>query len=110
MPYPRTQEDVDAKSRFMAAFFDDTCARVEFLTELHSSGRDTDALTLCLTYIGSFAPSLFWPRRESGRNFLDALPGHEETPYFGLIHPLQPIRSFGSPAVPPARLRPEQRS
>ena len=96
MPYPKSQVDVEAKHGFMTAFFDDACERVEFLTELHDSGRDTEAFTLCLTYVDSFAQWLFWPRRESGRNFVDSLAAHEASRYLALIHPLQAVRSFKS--------------
>lgn len=57
----------------MEAYFDEAEERIAFLEVLHAIGHETESLTLCLTYIDSFAQLLFWPRRESGRNFVEAL-------------------------------------
>jgi hypothetical protein len=96
MPVPKTPEDIAAKHRLMTAFFDDALARVDFLSELRDGGRDTEAFTLCLTYVDSFSQWLLWPREEVGRNFVEALATYEASPYFGLVHPLQAIRAFGA--------------
>ncbi|MDP1858757.1 MAG: hypothetical protein Q8K82_08800, partial [Gemmatimonadaceae bacterium] len=78
----------------MAAYFQEADERITFLEELYAAGRETEALTLCATYVDSFAQWLYWPRSESGRNFVEALGAYEATPYFSLAHPLHAVRIF----------------
>ena len=62
-----------AKQEVIAAFFDNAEARIAFLNELAQAGHRSEAMTLCLTYIDSFAQWLCWPASSSGRNFVDAV-------------------------------------
>lgn len=94
MPRPTNPDDAAEKLKIMSAFFDEALQRVDYLSELHKSGRDTEALTLCLTYVDSFAQWLYYPRRSVGQNFIEALSAHDHAAYFSLIHPLQMIRAL----------------
>src|SRR5215510_8975684 len=87
-------DNATRKSEFIAAFFDSAEERVAYLRTLHTGGRPAEALTLCLTYIDSFSQWLFWPRYETGRNFVEALVEHGGDPGFALIHPIALIRAF----------------
>jgi len=51
-------------------------------------------MTLCLTYIDSFAQWLCWPRPASGRNFVDATIQFGGDELMGLVHPLEAVQSF----------------
>lgn len=68
--------------------------RVRFLDDLVQLGRYPEALTLCLTYVDSFATWLYWPRAGVGRNFSEALAEHEPQPFLALMHPLQFVRAL----------------
>jgi hypothetical protein len=63
-------------------------------------GRDTEALTLCLTYIDSFAQLLQWPCQGVGQNFVETLWRHDSQPFLSLVHPLQMIRAIDAMAAP----------
>jgi len=94
VPRPANPGDAAAKTEAMSAFFGRALQRVDYLNELQNGGYDTEALTLCLTYIDSFAQWLHYPRKGVGENFVDALSAHEPVPYFSLIHPSQMIRQL----------------
>jgi len=81
------------KSESIADFFDDAHSRAVHLLDLHA-GRPAEASTLCLVYIDSFSQWLFWPRSQTGRNFVEALVEHGGDPEFALIHPLALTRAF----------------
>lgn len=86
--------DQDSKRRLITRFFDNAESRVAYLTELFDAGREPEALTLCLTYIDSFAQWLCWPSVEIGRNFVNALIQFGGCPLMGLAHPMLASRSF----------------
>jgi hypothetical protein len=83
-----------AKLEFIASYFDDAEARVAFLAELANADHRTEAMTLCLVYIDSFAQLLCWPRAASGRNFVEAVIQFGGDALLGLVHPLQAVQSF----------------
>lgn len=83
-----------SKRRFITRFFDNAESRVAYLTELFDAGREPEALTLCLTYIDSFAQWLCWPSVKTGRNFVDALIQFGGCPLMGLAHPMLASRIF----------------
>jgi hypothetical protein len=93
MGLPKDPDDAAAKLHMMAAFFVEAEGRVDFLEHLVKDEHYQEALTLCLTYIDSFANLLFWPRTKVGLNFVEALSTYEPSVYFARIHPLQLIRS-----------------
>ncbi len=86
--------ELEAKRGFIAAFFDEAEARHAFLAELHDNGHGHEAMTLCLTYIDSFAQWLCWPSHSTGRNFVTSLTSFGGDPLLSLIHPLQASRAF----------------
>lgn len=94
MATPTDPDDAAAKRAIMEDYFDKADERIAFLQELHAAGHETEALTLCATYIDSFAQWLYWPRVESGRNFVEALGAFESAPLFSLVHPVQVVRAF----------------
>jgi hypothetical protein len=96
MPRPTNPSDAAAKLEVMNGFFDDASQRVDFLSELDRGGHRTEALTLCLTYIDSFAQWLQYPREGVGQNFVESLCAHEQFTYFSLIHPLQMVRALAA--------------
>ena len=85
-----------AKREVIATFFDNTEARVAFLSELAQTGHKSEAMTLCLTYIDSFAQWLCWPATTTGRNFVEAVIQFGDEPLMGLAHPFQAVHAFGS--------------
>ncbi len=87
-------ENAIAKREAIAAYFDRAEQRHAFLVRLLGDGHDPEAMTLCLTYIDSFAQWLFWPRCDSGRNFVEALSRIGDDPLFAAVHPLQLGRAF----------------
>ncbi|SRR5438093_11844825 len=87
-------ENQKAKRRFITAFFDDAEERIAFLDELAGTGHEREALTLCLTYIDSFAQWLCWPSSSTGRNFVEAVMQFGGDALMGLAHPFQAIYSF----------------
>lgn len=96
MPRPTNPGDAAAKLEIMNAFFDDALQRVDFLGELDRGGHRAEALTLCLTYIDSFAQWLRYPREGVGQNSVESLCDHEQFAYFSLIHPLQMVRALAA--------------
>ncbi len=78
----------------IASYFDHAEARVAFLSELDRTDHRSEAMTLCLTYIDSFAQWLCWPRSASGRNFVEAALQFGGDELMGLVHPLQAVQSF----------------
>lgn len=58
-----------------------------FLSELHSRGRQYEAMTLCMTYIDSFAQWLRWPNKRSSENFVESLLRFGGNSSMSLIHP-----------------------
>lgn len=93
-------ENQKVKREVIAAFFDNAEARVAFLSELDQMGHEPEAMTLCLTYIDSFAQWLCWPATSSGRNFVEAVIQFGGEPLMSLAHPLQAISVFGSMKAP----------
>jgi hypothetical protein len=89
-----------AKREVIATFFDIAEARVAFLSELAQTGHKSEAMTLCLTYIDSFAQWLCWPATSSGRNFVEAVIQFGDEPLMGLAHPLEAVHAFGSMKAP----------
>ena len=87
-------ENQKAKRSFITAFFDDAEARIAFLGELADASHEREAMTLCLTYIDSFAQWLCWPSTATGRNFVEAVTQFGGDALMGLAHPLQAIRAF----------------
>ncbi|MCH7913945.1 MAG: hypothetical protein IH856_13065 [Deltaproteobacteria bacterium] len=88
------------KSEVIARFFGDVDTRVAFLSELARTGHKREAMTLCLTYIDSFAQWLCWPATSSGRNFVEAVMQFGGDPLMPLAHPLQAIRAFETMKAP----------
>lgn len=88
------------KREVIASFFDDVDTRVAFLSEIARTGHKPEAMTLCLTYIDSFAQWLCWPATSSGRNFVEAVMQFGGDPLMPLAHPLQAIRAFGTTKAP----------
>jgi hypothetical protein len=78
----------------IASFFEDVEARVAFLEDLIRTGHKPEAMTLCLTYIDSFAQLLRWPATSTGRNFVEALVEFGGDPLMPLAHPLHAARAF----------------
>lgn len=93
-------ENQKAKRSFITAFFDDAEARIAFLSELAAAGHEREAMTLCLTYIDSFAQWLCWPSTATGRNFVEAVTQFGGDTLMGLAHPLQAIRAFSRMQLP----------
>jgi hypothetical protein len=89
-----------AKHEVITSFFDDAEARVAFLSELAEAGHKREAMTLCLTYIDSFAQWLCWPSTLTGRNFVEAVIQFGGDPLMELAHPLQAIRAFSQMQSP----------
>ncbi len=89
-------DDQKAKFEFIKAFHDEAESRIEFLADLHKEKHEQEALTLCLTYVDSFAQWLCWPSSESGKNFVNTVVNFGGNLLMGLIHPLQAIRSLES--------------
>jgi hypothetical protein len=87
-------ENQKAKRSFITAFFNDAEARMTFLDELATAGHEREAMTLCLTYIDSFAQWLCWPCTATGHNFVEAVTQFGGNPLMRLAHPLQAIRAF----------------
>jgi len=87
-------DDQKAKLDFIRAFHEAAESRIEFLADLHKKKHEVEALTLCLTYVDSFAQWLCWPCRESGKNFVNAVVNFGGNLLMGLIHPLQAISSL----------------
>lgn len=83
-----------AKLEFIKAFHDGAESRIEFLTVLYKDKHEQEALTLCLTYVDSFAQFLSCPSSDSGKNFVNTVVKFGGNLSMGLIHPLQAIRSF----------------
>ena len=79
-----------AKREVIATFFDKAEVRVAFLSELAQTGHKPEAMTLCLTYIDSFAQWLCWSAASSGRNlvgrnFVEAVIQFGGEPLMGLV-------------------------
>jgi hypothetical protein len=89
-------DDQKAKLEFIKAFHDEAESRIEFLESLHKEKHEQEALTLCLTYVDSFAQWLCWPSSESGKNFVNTVVNFGDNLLMGLIHPLQAMRSLES--------------
>jgi hypothetical protein len=89
-----------AKRQVITAFFDNVVARIAFLGELVRTDHRSESMTLCLTYIDSFAQWLCWPATSTGRNFVDAVIKFGGEPIMGLAHPLHAIQSFGRMKAP----------
>ena len=89
-------DDQKAKLKFIKAFHDEAESRIEILAPLHKEKHEQEALTLCLTYVDSFAQWLCWPSSESGKNFVNTVINFGGNLLMGLIHPLQAIRSLES--------------
>ena len=85
-----------AKLEFIKAFHDEAENRIEFLKDLYKETHKQEALTLCLTYIDSFAQWLCWPSSESGKNFVNTVVDFGGNLLMSFIHPLQAIRSLES--------------
>jgi hypothetical protein len=73
-----------AKREVIATFFDNAEARIAFLSELAQTGHKSEAMTLCLTYLDSFAQWLRWPATSSSRNFVEAVIQFGDEPLMGL--------------------------
>jgi hypothetical protein len=84
----------EAKLEFLRAFHDEAENRIDFLVWLNKEKHRHEALTLCLSYIDSFAQWLCWPSFGSGKNFVDSIVKFGGNPVMGLVHPLQAITSF----------------
>ncbi len=93
-------EDQQIKREAIVSFFDNVETRLAFLLELARTDHKPEAMTLCLTYVDSFAPWLLWPATTSGRNCVEALIQFGGDPLMPLAHPLQAIRALGSMKVP----------
>ena len=94
---PKTSRENEVTKRdYIVAFFDDARDRANFLLDLHRKSYRSEALTLCLVYIDSFSQWLFWPRDQSGRNFVDALVEFGGDSDYALLHPLAVIRTFAT--------------
>jgi len=76
------------------AFHDGAEKRLSFLLQLYKDEHVDEALTLCLSYIDSFAQWLFWPCGKSGEDFVNASIDFGGDTTIGLIHPLQAVREF----------------
>jgi hypothetical protein len=85
-----------AKREFIKAFHDDAEKRINFLARLHEERHRYEALTLCVSYIDSFAQWLCWPSHQSGKDFVQTIIEFSNDHLMELIHPLQAIRSFES--------------
>lgn len=83
-------DDQKAKLQFIKAFHDNAESRIEFSAGLYNEKREQEALTLCLTYVDSFAQWLCWPSAVSGKNFVNTVSNFGGNLFMGLIHPLQP--------------------
>lgn len=82
------------KRRIITAWFDHAEVRVAFLTDLARTGHEQEAMTLCLTYLDSFAQWLCWPVTKNGQNFVESLIRYGGDPLMGLAHPLLASRFF----------------
>ena len=90
----------------MNAYFDKADDRVAFVKKLAAEGHEVESLTLCLVYLDGLSQLLSWPRKESGRNFVETLCSHDQSGYLSLMHPLQLIRGFDAMNDPwPSRAR-----
>ena len=90
----------EAKHRFITVFFDDAEERIVILDELAGTGYEREALTLCLTYIDSFAQWLCWPLSSTGHNFVKAVIQFGGDTLMGLVHPSQAICVFSQMKSP----------
>ena len=84
----------EAKRSFITTFFNDAEERIVFLDELASADHQREAMTLCLTYIDSFAQWLCWPSNATGRNFVEAVTQFGGDSLMGLAYPPQAINAF----------------
>jgi len=89
-------KDKKAKFEFIRAFHDEAERRIDFLVWLDKEKHRYEALTLCVSYIDSFAQWLCWPSSGSGKNFVQTIIEFGCNPLMGLVHPLQAIRLFES--------------
>jgi hypothetical protein len=92
---PTASNDNEVTKRdYIVTFFDEARDRANLLLDLHRKNYRSEALTLCLVYIDSFSQWLFWPRDQSGRNFVGALVEFGRDSDYGLLHPLAVVRTF----------------
>ena len=85
---------LESKRRLITAFFDAAESRIDYLTEIHAGGHKPEAMTLCLTYIDSFAQWLSGSQKLTcrvGRNFVCALVEFGRDPLMGFACPFHLI-------------------
>jgi len=82
-----SQEDLDAKREFIAAFFEDFEDRVAFLVSLHEEGHEDEAWLLCLVYIDGLANWLNLPETKSAQNFSRVLMKHGGHDAYSIVLP-----------------------
>ncbi len=81
-----SEADLQAKARFIEAYFKDLCARITFLEELHGSNHADEAMLLCCCYIDGLANNLNVDDPSSHRNFVRVLREHGGEVFLTRVH------------------------
>lgn len=79
-------ENLQAKMKFIEAFFGDLAIKIAFLKELYNTGHSDEARILCSCYIDSLASGLYWPEEQNKFNFVQVLKEHGGEEIFSYIH------------------------
>jgi len=80
-------KNLQAKMKFIKAFFDDLDSKIAFLYELYNNGHRDEARVLCSCYIDWLASALYWPEERNNFNFVRILKEHGGEEIFPYIHP-----------------------
>ncbi len=88
------------KRFFIHASFDALGEKIARLEEFFNSGRGEEALLLCCCYIDGLAAELYWPKKQSNRNFVRALCEHGGEDALRHIHPRQLKIGFEASGAP----------
>lgn len=81
------------------AYFDALDSKIKFITHLEEQGRHDEALLLCCSYIEALGTHLYWPSKDSKRNFVRALHDHggSVADPLRLVHPVALLRALPGP-------------
>ncbi len=82
-----TPDDLEAKRRFIEAFFDDLEQKCAFLLELDRMGRQDEARALCCLYIDGLGNWLHPNSSKSARNFVETLLDYSDETTLMLVIP-----------------------
>lgn len=82
-----SEENQEAKNRFIKSAFDDFEKKADYLVELCESGHRDEARILCSCYIDGLASALCWPDKRTNFNYVRCLIEYGGDEMFSLIHP-----------------------